>query len=137
MGDHPHRLGEIGRDKETSSKVAEYPEEPKMREELPQEHGTWANITSRYTKNGRTRARNARTPNPERKCRTCGEAFRSKTVMNVHQTLPSKCADNADQYGQASNSRPNNICNYKRSDHSEMQVRIFYSCRGKHTSRTQ
>ena len=106
-----------------------------MQEIPPQEYDTWAITMLRFTKDERTQARNARTPNPEHECKICGKPFLSKTGMKVHQKLAPECAAKTEQQSQNTNACPNNNCNFKHHDPRQLRTHLFYHCHQKNILR--
>ena len=137
-GDQPHGiekgLSMLGK---LLKLLEKYPHGPQMHETELQERDTWANMMLRYTKDKHTQERIARTPKQEHGCETCGKLFLSRAGMKVHQRLKPQCAENMTQQSQNNKECPNKNCNFQHPDPRQIQVRLFYHFRGKHTSRTQ
>ena len=124
--------------KTSSTPKKKYLKCPQMHETSIQEHDTWANTMLRYTKDERRLAHNAREPNPEHECKTCGEPFLSNAGMKVHRKLAPQCAKDTTQHDQNNNACPNNNCDFRHKDPRQLQAHLFYHChQKKHTQRTQ
>jgi len=100
-----------------------------MQEIEPQDYDTWANMMLRYTKDKDTQEHIARIPTQERKCKTCGKPFLSRTGLKVHQRLKAQCAQDAKTEDMNNKACPNKDCNYKHNDARRMQIHLFYHCR--------
>ena len=71
-----------------------------------QERDKWAIMMLWHTKGRHTQEHKARTPNPERDCKTCEIPFISRAGMKVHQRLKPQCANNMTQEDQNNKACP-------------------------------